>query len=328
MQGIDGHRRGADPRLVGLALAVTAIVVLSARAAQAHDYENPGKNGARLSVETFSDGTIAPLSPNQVVRGINFVANATVEIFQCPSAGPTDPRTQCTLAGKADSAVDGSFQTQVSLSAGMPAQDTYCAPVGTSQCYLVAGTYDLVSGQAMSDAEHDLCFNQDFAWLYFPTAYYPERIASEKCAGPPEPIVSTTTTVPPARWQAGAPLSVARESLAAAVGADGAIYALGGAKAGTRALSVAERMDPCGSRTWSPIAPLLTPRANFTAATGPDGRVYAIGGVDATGTALASVDAYDPSTNTWSPVASLDCHEPTLPPRPVPTVASTRSVGP
>lgn len=95
----------------------------------------------------------------------------------------------------------------------------------------------------------------------------------------------------------------ARDSVAAATGPDGRIYAIGGFD-GTNHLNRVEAYD-VGMNTWSTVAPLPgVGRANLPAATGPDGRIYAIGGWDGTNV-LSEVDAYDTTTNTWTTVAPM-----------------------
>jgi N-acetylneuraminic acid mutarotase len=95
----------------------------------------------------------------------------------------------------------------------------------------------------------------------------------------------------------------ARDSLAAATGPDGRIYAIGGYD-GSHHLNRVEAYD-VASNTWSTEASLPgVGRGNLPAATGPDGRIYAIGGLTDTG-ATSEVDAYDTTTNTWTTVASM-----------------------
>jgi N-acetylneuraminic acid mutarotase len=98
-------------------------------------------------------------------------------------------------------------------------------------------------------------------------------------------------------WSTGANLLTARDSVAAATGADGKIYAIGGF-GGTSSLSSAESYDPA-TNTWTAIAAMSTPRSDLAAATGPDGRIYAIGGSHGA-SVLSSVEIYDPATNSWS----------------------------
>jgi N-acetylneuraminic acid mutarotase len=95
----------------------------------------------------------------------------------------------------------------------------------------------------------------------------------------------------------------ARDSLAAAKGPDGRIYAIGGWD-GTNHLNRVEAYD-VATNTWSTVASLPgVGRGNLPAATGPDGRIYAIGGLSDSG-AVSEVDAYDTTTNTWTVVAPM-----------------------
>jgi N-acetylneuraminic acid mutarotase len=65
------------------------------------------------------------------------------------------------------------------------------------------------------------------------------------------------------------------------------------------------------TNTWTPVTSLNTARSILGAASGPcQGNtsatcLYAIGGQDSSSKYLSSVEMYDPSTNTWTPVASL-----------------------
>jgi hypothetical protein len=112
----------------------------------------------------------------------------------------------------------------------------------------------------------------------------------------PDSILRTVDAYDPATnsWSAVPSLSAPRTGLAAAVGADGRIYAIGGAIDAAR---TAEALIP-GADHWTPIAPPFTPREFFAAAPGPDGRIYAIGGWDALD--QFPVEVYDPSRDHWS----------------------------
>ena len=106
-------------------------------------------------------------------------------------------------------------------------------------------------------------------------------------------------------WAAVTSMGTARSGLAAATGADGRIYAIGGNNGGT--LSTVEAYTP-STNTWATVTPAMpTPRTNLAAATGADGRIYAIGGDNTnSGGTLNTVEAYTPSTNTWATVASMN----------------------
>src|SRR5689334_11734320 len=61
--------------------------------------------------------------------------------------------------------------------------------------------------------------------------------------------------------------------------------------------------------SWTLKAHMLQSRTRGAAATGPDGRIYVFGGItqpDPSSTiGLDTAEAYDPTTDTWSPIASL-----------------------
>jgi len=81
-------------------------------------------------------------------------------------------------------------------------------------------------------------------------------------------------------WSSAPSLAIARADLAAALGKDGRIYAIGGG-VGSRCLTspcnVVEAYD-VRRNTWTAVAPLPDPRWLFAAAVGPDGRIYVLGG--------------------------------------------------
>jgi N-acetylneuraminic acid mutarotase len=97
-------------------------------------------------------------------------------------------------------------------------------------------------------------------------------------------------------WSTGANLNIARDGAAAATGADGKIYVIGGTD-GNSTLSSAEVYDPA-TNTWTAIASMATGRESLAAAEGPDGRIYAIGGFH-NSRVLSSVEVYNPVTNSW-----------------------------
>src|ERR671937_700414 len=100
-----------------------------------------------------------------------------------------------------------------------------------------------------------------------------------------------------------APLPTPRQRLAAALGDDGRLYAVGGYNPSGGYLATVEAYAPA-TNTWSTVAPLPTPRGFLAAARGGDGRIYAIGGYNGQ-QALSTVEAYTPCSNTWTTVASL-----------------------
>jgi hypothetical protein len=87
--------------------------------------------------------------------------------------------------------------------------------------------------------------------------------------------------------------------LAAATGADGTIYAIGGFQTGE-----VDAYNP-QTQTWTVLPPLPSPRGFLGAVAGTDGTIYAIGGTPFNGTISNEVDAYNPSTQTWTVLPSL-----------------------
>src|SRR5438445_11518917 len=94
-----------------------------------------------------------------------------------------------------------------------------------------------------------------------------------------------------------------RSELAAAVGADSRIFAIGGADASGNPLGTVEAYNPT-TNAWATAASLTTPRSGLAVAAGSDGRIYAIGGMAASGLTKV-VEADPPATKTWTQVAPL-----------------------
>ncbi|MDP9343953.1 MAG: hypothetical protein M3Q23_18050 [Actinomycetota bacterium] len=107
-------------------------------------------------------------------------------------------------------------------------------------------------------------------------------------------------------WTSAASMPTPRAALAAAVGSDDRIYALGGCCDSVTGdlLATNEAYDP-STNTWSSAAPMPTPRDFFAAAPDPAGHIYAIGGCCTGGSDFTATDVYDPSTNTWSSAAPM-----------------------
>jgi N-acetylneuraminic acid mutarotase len=119
-------------------------------------------------------------------------------------------------------------------------------------------------------------------------------------------IAKPTTTVPVTQWKIVASIPTARSGLAAVLGPDGHIYAIGGF-ANNRYLGNVEAYDP-NTNTWLKLAAMPTGRNSLAAVTGPDHLIYAIGGKNNPGEgsrSLSIVEAYDPATNTWADVATM-----------------------
>ena len=103
-------------------------------------------------------------------------------------------------------------------------------------------------------------------------------------------------------WTAAAPLPTARAYPAAAVDANGRIYAIGGFNAGQ--LNTVDVYDPA-TNTWSAAPPMSSARDSLAAATDASGKIYAMGGNPAGSVPLQVVEAYDPLAGTWSTVAPM-----------------------
>ena len=76
------------------------------------------------------------------------------------------------------------------------------------------------------------------------------------------------------RWVTIAPMPTQRDSLAAALGSDGRIYALGG-NALDGVSSAVEAYDPRRD-AWMKDTPLPSPRADLAAVSARDGRIYPV----------------------------------------------------
>jgi hypothetical protein len=117
------------------------------------------------------------------------------------------------------------------------------------------------------------------------------------------------------QWVRLADLPSARQDLAAASGADGRIYAVGGTPYGVGdspgpSSADVDAYDPHTNR-WQVVSPLATARQDLAAARGADGRIYALGGYGpiapgASGpdVVLATVEAYGPVIHLLPPRAA------------------------
>jgi len=114
-------------------------------------------------------------------------------------------------------------------------------------------------------------------------------------------VISDGVVTGPPFWLPVAPMSTPRSDLAATLGPDGRIYALGGFNAVGKYLKTAEAYDEQAG-TWAPIASMAVSRSTFDAVTGPDGRIYAISGYTGV-TYTRAVEAYTPRLNRWIAVA-------------------------
>jgi N-acetylneuraminic acid mutarotase len=145
-------------------------------------------------------------------------------------------------------------------------------------------------------------------------------------AGQPRELTNLNRAYDPGRdeWTELGPIPTPRTSPGAAVGPDGRIYVIGGARANFKAVNdVAEAYDPKTDR-WSRLRALPTPRDSpcAVAAKCANGRVliYTIGGRAFRGPNenLGTVEAYDPASDTWAAMA----------PMPTPRHAFTATLGP
>ncbi len=105
-------------------------------------------------------------------------------------------------------------------------------------------------------------------------------------------------------WSTQPSLPTPRGALAVVAGADGRIYALGGADANNQPLATLQVFTP-GGNGWTTLASMATPRDSLAATLGNDGRIYAFGGQDASQNPLNTAEVYDPATNTWSTLAPM-----------------------
>ena len=103
-------------------------------------------------------------------------------------------------------------------------------------------------------------------------------------------LASTRTTN---SWSIVAPMPTARAYLAASLGLDGRIYAIGGYDGVSNTVNTVEAYNS-KTNSWSTVAPMPTARYGLAASLGRDGRIYAIGGADSNDNLLNTVEAYTP----------------------------------
>jgi N-acetylneuraminic acid mutarotase len=105
------------------------------------------------------------------------------------------------------------------------------------------------------------------------------------------------------QWSKIPKMNMKRDELAACLGPDNKIYAIGGYGGGDNAcLSSAERLDPQTGK-WELIAPMKEARRALTAVALPDG-IYAIGGYNGK-EYINTVERYDFFANEWTPVKPM-----------------------
>ena len=101
-------------------------------------------------------------------------------------------------------------------------------------------------------------------------------------------------------WAKVADMPTGRDSLGAAAGADGRIYAIGGL-GDSGPLDTVEAYTP-GS--WATMARMPTARYGHAVVAGKDGLIYAIGGLALSGV-TATLEVYTPSTDSWATATSM-----------------------
>jgi N-acetylneuraminic acid mutarotase len=101
-------------------------------------------------------------------------------------------------------------------------------------------------------------------------------------------------------WGQVAQMSTARQTLGAAKGGDGLIYAVGGDSSSGNTV---EALNP-QTRQWSSVPSFPTPRAAFAVTAGKDGKIYVIGGVNNNGKSSV-VEVYNPATQAWSRLTDM-----------------------
>ena len=105
-------------------------------------------------------------------------------------------------------------------------------------------------------------------------------------------------------------MNMKRDELAACLGPDNKIYAIGGYGGGDNAcLSSAERYDPLTGK-WELIASMKEARRALAAVALPDG-IYAIGGYNGK-EYINTVEKYDFFTNEWTTIKPMNTPRCTL----------------
>jgi len=95
-----------------------------------------------------------------------------------------------------------------------------------------------------------------------------------------------------------------RQGAAAATGADGRMFVIGGTDTSLQTLDVTEIFDP-DTYAWRTASPMTTPRTNFAAVAGLDGQIYVFGGYSGNAS-VATAEMYDPTSDIWTPFSSMN----------------------
>jgi uncharacterized protein YjdB len=108
-------------------------------------------------------------------------------------------------------------------------------------------------------------------------------------------------------WSPAGSMATSRYGHTATLLPNGKVLAVGGLDNVNASLSSAELYDPT-TNTWSPAASMAGGRSNHTATLLTNGKVLVAAGFSVSNNAstlLLSAELYDPTTNTWSPAASV-----------------------
>lgn len=105
-------------------------------------------------------------------------------------------------------------------------------------------------------------------------------------------------------WTIKRSMPTQRFGLAAVIGADGKLYAMGGHGPDGHSVAEVHVYDPA-TDMWTSCAPLPSPRYHVVGVrVASTGRIFAIGGLNVLA-GLTEVDEFDPVTNTWSARSGL-----------------------
>ncbi|HUQ64386.1 MAG TPA: VCBS repeat-containing protein [Acidimicrobiales bacterium] len=177
-----GNRRKRTAIAIVALLAVGTSVGTGVGPASAHDWQISGLNGAQLQVspDGYPGGGTLTAANAPTVQGRKFIPSDVALVFQCIQ-GEVNLLAQCQRVGMAPTTATGTFTVSVPVLPLIytPSYPTglACAGEGTVQCSVVAATFNPVTLQPTSKAEHYICFE------------------SATCApGPTDPEPTTTST--------------------------------------------------------------------------------------------------------------------------------------